>query len=83
MVKRVMCPKCGAICEYDDKSVWEGNRDFEDVECPICGYVLATVFTDLLPKARVIQNGGDEQLTHEDWPAFAQNVGQLRSGEYG
>ena len=38
MVKRVMCPKCGAICEYDDKSVWEGNRDFEDVECQICGY---------------------------------------------
>ena len=46
MIKRVICPECRSECEYDNKSVWEGNREFEDFKCPVCGYVLDTVFTD-------------------------------------
>ena len=52
--KRVTCPQCGFILEYDDRSIHEGNRDFEDFDCPICGYTVDTVFTDLLPIVRVI-----------------------------
>lgn len=47
----------GSILEYDDKSVWEGNRDFEDITCPICKKIVATVFTDLVPVVRVIKEG--------------------------
>ena len=57
MVHQVTCKKCGSLLEYDDKSVWEGNRDFEDVDCPVCGEVIATVFTDLIPTARLIKKG--------------------------
>ena len=46
-----------SILEYDDKSVWEGNRDFEDITCPICKKIVATVFTDLVPVVRVIKEG--------------------------
>ena len=46
MLKRVICNKCKSILEYDDKSVWEGNRDFEDFICPVCKNVVATVLTD-------------------------------------
>lgn len=55
MKKRVVCGKCGAILEYDDKSVCEGNRDYENIVCPICKSIVGTVFTDLLPTARVIK----------------------------
>lgn len=44
MIKRVICPECRSECEYDNKSDWEGNREFEDFKCPVCGYVLDTVF---------------------------------------
>lgn len=53
MVKREKCNKCSAELEYDDKSIWEGNRDFEDVVCPKCGNVVTTVFTDLVPHVRI------------------------------
>lgn len=43
MVKRVICPECGSECQYDDRSVWEGNREMEDFECPVCGHILARV----------------------------------------
>lgn len=57
MAKRVACSECGAICEYDDRSVWEGNREFEEFKCPVCGNVLATVFTDQIPKVKLISKG--------------------------
>ncbi len=55
MIQRVTCDKCGAISEYDDKSVWEGNREQEDVECPICKNIIGCAFTDLVPVARPIK----------------------------
>lgn len=57
MIKRVICPECGSECEYDNKSVWEGNREFEVFECPVCGHVLDRVFTDQLPNVRLIKKG--------------------------
>ena len=27
MIHRVTCDRCGSISEYDDKSIWEGNRE--------------------------------------------------------
>ena len=64
MKHRVNCSACGAICEYDDKSVWEGNRDFEDLKCPCCKNVIARVFTDQMPYVDLIQAGqkNDEPL---------------------
>ena len=35
MTHRVTCDRCGSISEYDDKSIWEGNREHEDIECPV------------------------------------------------
>lgn len=60
MIKRVTCPQCGSECEYDNKSVSEGNRDFEDFNCPVCGYVLDTAFTDQIPNVRLIKKGEKE-----------------------
>ena len=37
MIHRVTCDKCGSISEYDDRSIWEGNREREEVECPVWG----------------------------------------------
>ena len=45
------------VIMYDDKSVWEGNREREDVKCPVCGNVIDSVFTDLIPVARLIKKG--------------------------
>lgn len=61
MKKTVTCSKCGAVCEYDNKSVWEGNRDFEDVNCPECGHLLDRVFTDLIPTVRLVKKGDKER----------------------
>ncbi len=36
MKKTVTCKKCGSVLEYDDKSIWEGNRENEELECPVC-----------------------------------------------
>lgn len=57
MIKRLICPECESECEYVNKSVWKGNRDFEDFKCPVCGYVFDTVFTDQLPNVRLIKKG--------------------------
>lgn len=57
MKHSVICPQCGAICEYDDRSVWEGNREQEEFICPECRYVLATAFTDQIPSVRLIKRG--------------------------
>ena len=64
MIRRATCEMCGVRVEYDDRSIWEGNRDFEDVLCPKCGNVLDRVFTDLCPTVRIIgearQNKSDD-----------------------
>ena len=57
MIHRVTCDRCGSISEYDDKSIWEGNREFENVECPMCGNIIGRVFTDLTPVASLIKRG--------------------------
>lgn len=59
MIHRVTCKQCGAVSEYDDKSIWEGNREHEDVTCPVCKNVIASVFTDLIPVARLIKKGSN------------------------
>ena len=60
MKRQTVCGKCGATLEYDDKSVWLGNRDHEDISCPVCKNVVDTVFTDLIPTVRVIKKGESE-----------------------
>lgn len=57
MIHRVVCAECKSLLEYDDKSVWLGNRDFEDIECPVCRNVIDTVFTDQSPVVRLIKRG--------------------------
>nr|WP_296099098.1 hypothetical protein [uncultured Mediterraneibacter sp.] len=57
MIHRVTCKECGSILEYNDKSVWEGNRYPEDIECPECGNIVGSVFTDLTPEVRLIKKG--------------------------
>jgi len=61
MVRRIICPDCRSECEYDDKSVWEGNREMEDFCCPVCQCVLATVFTDQIPNVRLIKKGDSSE----------------------
>ncbi|MBR1598788.1 MAG: hypothetical protein IJ661_07760 [Lachnospiraceae bacterium] len=60
MKNTVTCSQCGAICEYDDHSVWEGNREHEDFLCPKCGNVIGSAFTDLIPIVTVIKKGEKE-----------------------
>ncbi|MBR1905614.1 MAG: hypothetical protein IJ819_04065 [Clostridiales bacterium] len=55
-MKRIVCPKCGKTIEYDDKSIWEGNRDFEDVNCPNCDEFLTRVFTDGIVYPRIVDD---------------------------
>ena len=57
MIKRLSCPICESECEYDYKSIWEGNRDLEDIHCPICDSVIDKIFTDQIPIIRVISKG--------------------------
>lgn len=57
MVRRVICPKCEAECEYDTRSVMEGCRDFEEFLCPDCNEILDRVFTDQPPYVRIIRHG--------------------------
>ena len=54
---QVVCEKCGSILEYDNRSVCLGNRESEDVPCPICQNAVDTVFTDLIPAVRIIKIG--------------------------
>lgn len=58
-MKRVVCDECKTVIEYEDKSMWEGNREFEDVNCPVCGNHLDRIFTDLVPNPRVVIKDGD------------------------
>lgn len=60
MKRRAVCEKCGSILEYDDKSVWLGNRDREDICCPECDNVVDTVFTDQIPIVYVIKKGNTD-----------------------
>lgn len=60
MIHRVTCGQCGSVSEYDDKSIWEGNREQEDITCPVCGNIIGSVFTDLMPIARLIKKGQEE-----------------------
>ena len=48
MIHRVTCDRCGSISEYDDKSMWEGNREHEDIECPVCGNIIDSALQTLL-----------------------------------
>ena len=57
MIIKITCSQCGAQLEYDNKSVWEGNRDFEEICCPLCGKEIDRIFTDLTPCVRVIKEG--------------------------
>ena len=57
MKRQAVCEKCGSILEYDDKSVWLGNRNHEDICCPICKNIVDTIFTDQIPSVRVIKKG--------------------------
>ena len=52
--KRITCKRCKSLIEYDSTSIHEGNRDFEEIVCPRCGYVVTRVFTDLIPSVRLI-----------------------------
>ena len=55
MIRRTICSTCGVKCEYDDKSVWEGNREIEILHCPACNSVIGKVFTDLNPIVRILE----------------------------
>lgn len=54
-MKRIVCPVCGSTIEYNDKSIWEGNRDFEDINCPNCNEFLDRVFTDIFPNPHIVK----------------------------
>lgn len=57
MWKKVSCEKCNSQLEYEDKSLWEGNREREEVCCPVCWNEVVSVFTDLIPQVRVVKRG--------------------------
>ena len=57
MKRQVVCENCNSVLEYDDRSVWLGNRDHEDITCPVCKNIVDTVFTDQIPIVRVIKKG--------------------------
>ena len=57
MIKKVICPVCESECQYDDCSIWEGNREREEFNCPVCGYTLDTIFTDQIPNVILVTKG--------------------------
>lgn len=57
MKRQVVCESCNSVLEYDDRSVWLGNRDHEDIPCPVCKKIVDTVFTDQITIVRVIKKG--------------------------
>lgn len=48
-IKQVKCQQCKTLIEYDNKFTHEGLRDFEEIVCPKCGYLVTRVFTNLVP----------------------------------
>ena len=57
MKRQVVCENCNSVLEYDDRSVWLGNRDHEDTLCPVCNNIVDTVFTDQIPIVHVAKKG--------------------------
>ena len=55
-MKIVICPNCGCKVEYESKSIWEGNRELEEVNCPNCNHLLDKVFTDLNPNPKIVKS---------------------------
>lgn len=60
MIRNLICPNCHSECQYDDKSIWEGNRDMEDILCPVCDELLTRVFTDFNPVVILIKKGDEK-----------------------
>ena len=56
MWQTTTCDKCNSVLKYDNRSVVEGNREHQDVLCPLCKNVVGRVFTDLIPSVYVIQD---------------------------
>ncbi len=54
MLQRIRCKECNSLVEYDNRSIVEGNRDFENINCPKCGAYLTRVFTDLSPFGQLV-----------------------------
>lgn len=54
MLRRIRCKECNSLVEYDNRSIVEGNRDFENINCPKCGTYLTRVFTDLTPSVQLV-----------------------------
>jgi phage FluMu protein Com len=54
MLQRIRCKECNSLVEYDNRSIVEGNRDFENINCPKCGTYLTRVFTDLIPSVQLV-----------------------------
>ena len=52
--KQITCQQCKSLIEYNPTSIHEGLRDFEEIVCPRCGYVMTRVFTDLIPSVREV-----------------------------
>lgn len=63
MWKKVICNKCNSELKYENKSVMEGNREREEVCCPVCGNKVASIFTDLIPQVRVAKRGDNLRIT--------------------
>lgn len=61
MKHRVTCPNCVSLVEYDDRSVWEGNKEHEEFICPVCQAVIGTAFTDQIPHVTLICKGHAEE----------------------
>jgi len=55
-MKTVICSGCGKTVRYSDESVIEGCRDFENVVCPNCKYIIARVFTNGHPNPHIIED---------------------------
>ena len=59
IMRIVKCTKCGCDVGYNEKSIWEGNRDFEDVNCPNCNEYITKIFTDGNPNPYLINKSED------------------------
>ena len=55
MWHNTVCTKCGSKLRYEKKSVHEGNRENEDIRCPVCKTIIDTVYTDIIPSVIVVE----------------------------